>query len=75
MLIKRTLSTTLQEVSESFPVVLVTGPRQVGKTTLLEYSKTQKMGYVTLDDFTQMEIAKNDPMLFLQQHQPPVIID
>ena len=75
MIKKRTLATILQKTSLSYPVILVTGPRQVGKTTLLEYCKTKDMKYVTLDDFTQSEIAKNDPMLFLQMHEPPVIID
>ena len=72
---KRTLSTALHAISKSYPVILVTGPRQIGKTTLLEHAKARSMKYVTLDDFTQAEIAKSDPMLFLQMHQPPVIID
>ena len=72
---KRTLERTLQNISLSYPVVLITGPRQVGKTTLLEHSKKTNMKYVTLDDFTQADIAQSDPMLFLQMHEPPVIID
>ena len=75
MIKERTLAKTLQKTSESYPVILVTGPRQVGKTTLLEYCNIRGMKYVTLDDFTQAEIAQTDPMLFLQMHQPPVIID
>lgn len=73
--LKRTLSTTIQQVSAMFPVLLLTGPRQVGKTTLLEDCKEESRKYVTLDDLEQRELAQNDPVLFLKTHTPPVIID
>jgi len=72
---KRTLSTTIKQVSASFPVLLLTGPRQVGKTTLLEECASTKYGYVSLDDIEQRALAQEDPALFLQTHEPPVIID
>ncbi|MDD3435732.1 MAG: ATP-binding protein [Candidatus Gastranaerophilales bacterium] len=74
-MIKRTLQKTVEEVSKSFPVLLITGPRQVGKTTLLEMIADKKRKYVTLDDLEQRKLAKTDPAMFLQVNQPPLIID
>jgi len=71
----RTLSQTLHAASASFPVVLVTGPRQVGKTTLLEACAEVRRGYVTLDDLEERALARSDPALFLQRHPVPVTID
>lgn len=75
----RTLVRTILAISDSFPVLMVTGPRQVGKTTLLEIcakdgAQTQR-GYVTLDDMDARTLAQRDPALFLQTWQPPLIID
>ena len=75
MTIKRTLAANIEHISASFPVLLVTGPRQVGKTTLLETCATEDRGYVSLDDLEQRELARTDPALFLQRHKAPVIID
>ncbi|MGN0694606.1 MAG: ATP-binding protein [Lentihominibacter sp.] len=64
-----------------FPVLLLTGPRQVGKTTLLQRlaEEEKKEGidrkYVTLDDPDVRFLAKRDPALFLQRFSPPVLID
>lgn len=74
--IKRSLETVVEEVSMEYPVVLVTGPRQVGKTTMLQkLMKGTGRGYVSLDDLNERSIAKTDPELFLQLHKPPVLID
>jgi uncharacterized protein len=75
MYTQRTLSQTLLQASLSFPVVLVTGPRQVGKTTLLRANATPERHYVTLDDLEQRELANTDPALFFQINKPPLIID
>jgi len=72
---KRTLSNTIHVISESFPVLMLTGPRQVGKTTLLEMCAAGKRAYVTLDDLDARRLAQSDPALFLQTWQPPLIID
>ena len=53
----------------------MTGPRQVGKTTLLQKMAKDERGYVTLDDPDARYLAKSDPALFLQRYAPPVIID
>jgi hypothetical protein len=74
-MLKRTLSKTILDASKTFPAILLTGPRQVGKTTLLENLAGRDRKYVTLDDLDQRSLAKTDPALFLQTHEPPVIID
>ena len=63
-MIKRSLEKVIQNLSSHFPVILLTGPRQVGKTTLLE-SMSQDRQYVSLDDLEQRAVAQNDPKLFL----------
>jgi predicted AAA+ superfamily ATPase len=72
---KRTLEKTVKEISKTFPVLLITGPRQVGKTTLLEMCQEKDRGYVTLDDLDIRQIAQNDPGLFIQTYKAPLIID
>lgn len=74
----RTIEPFIEKLSKAFPVVLVTGPRQVGKTTLLQYlgnRETVTRNYVTLDEFGPRELANQDPELFLERFQPPLIID
>ena len=74
--IKRNLESVVNQVTKEYPVVLVTGPRQVGKTTMLQkLMEGTNRGYVTLDDLNERTIAKTDPELFLQLHKPPVFID
>jgi predicted AAA+ superfamily ATPase len=58
-----------------FPVVMVTGPRQVGKTTMLQALADAKRTYVSLDAPLNREMAREDPALFLQRFPPPVLID
>jgi uncharacterized protein len=74
-MLARTLGRTITRVAAGFPVLLLTGPRQVGKTTLLVNCAEPGRGYVSLDDLEQRDLARNDPALFLQAHPPPVIID
>ena len=74
--ITRSLEKVVMEVTQEYPVVLVTGPRQVGKTTMLQkLMDGTGRGYVSLDDLTERDLAKRDPELFLQLHRPPVLID
>lgn len=75
MYIKRAAEGPILAVSEMFPVLLVTGPRQVGKTTLLQKLADSGRKYVTLDDPDARYLAKRDPALFLQRYTPPVLID
>ena len=74
--IKRTLEKSILEISEDYSCLLLIGPRQVGKTTMLEHlmegTARQK---VTLDDAENRRLAKSDPALFLEMHPAPVLID
>jgi len=72
---ERALEDGVLNASGQLPVLLVTGPRQVGKTTLLRHLCGSDRGYVTLDDPTRRELATADPALFLQRFPPPVLID
>ena len=65
----------IKSISETFKVLLVTGPRQVGKTTLLLSLKPENMEYVTLDDEVLRNQANEDPKLFLEEHKAPLLID
>ncbi len=76
--IKRHMEDQILKLSKSYSAILLTGPRQAGKTTMLRsLAEKENIGrrYVTLDDLNTRAIAKNDPALFLQLHKPPVLID
>ena len=78
MYITRHMERPVMELNEQYPVLLLTGPRQVGKTTMLEHlieveGKGRKK--VSLDDLTLRELAKTDPKMFFQLYQPPLLID
>lgn len=75
MYYKRTIEDAVKNVSETFPVLLVSGPRQVGKTTLLSKLAEPERKQVSLDNPTVRALAKTDPELFLQRYAPPVLID
>jgi len=75
MYIKRTTEEIILNISSSFPVVLLTGPRQVGKTTMLKKLGGDERSYVSLDDPMVRELATSDPALFLQRYTPPLLID
>ncbi len=76
--IARHIEKRIMELSESYSAILLTGPRQSGKTTMLRsLAEKENKGrkYVSLDDLATRDMAKNDPALFLQMHKPPVLID
>ena len=73
--INRTLAASIEKTSLSFPIVMLTGPRQVGKTTLLQEIQKNTRTYISLDDLNARSIAKKDPAGFLQRHKPPILID
>lgn len=73
--IKRDLEEQIPVLSEKYPCVVVTGPRQAGKTTLLKGLMDEKRTYVNLEDFEERRMAKKEPVLFLQMHPLPIFID
>ena len=75
MYFEREITDIIRQTNDSFPVLLLTGPRQVGKSTVLERIVEKNRSYVTLDDPQMRVLAQNDPALFLQTFQPPVLID
>ena len=72
---ERTLGQTIERFNRSFPVLLLTGPRQVGKTTLLEMCAGKGMDYVSLDDLRIRRQALDDPAYFIESRKTPLIID
>ena len=75
MYITRKIETTLKRISQTFPVLMVTGPRQSGKTTLLNHLREEGRKYVSLDDPSDRLYAKTEPSAFLERYSPPVVID
>lgn len=75
MYIKRHAEETVRRAANMFSAVMVTGPRQVGKTTLLRNMFGETAGYVSLDDPIDLLTAREETGVFLQQHDTPLIID
>jgi uncharacterized protein len=71
----RTLEEFFHKAALQFPVMLVTGARQVGKTTFLRHLSEKGRRYVTLDDPLVLNLAKQDAALFMQRFPAPVLID
>jgi hypothetical protein len=75
-MIKRTIEKYIVESLDLYPVIVITGPRQVGKSTLVYSLKdTYGFNYVSLDDIDNRRQAIEDPKLFIQFHGYPLIID
>ncbi len=76
--INRHIEQRITLLSKTWSAILLTGPRQSGKTTMLKnLAEKENIGrkYISLDDLTVRETAKNDPKLFLELYTPPIIID
>ena len=74
--IKRDMEKIVVELSEQYPVILITGPRQVGKTTMLQnLMEGTDRTYVSLDDLNIRALAKSDPAMFFQLYKTPIFID
>lgn len=71
----REIEQRIKQISKTFKVLVVTGPRQVGKTTLLEALMPSDMTKVSLDDETLHEEARNNPRFFLDTYKAPLFID
>ena len=75
MYIERHLKSAFEAAADFFPALLLTGPRQVGKTTFLRTIADSSRKYVTFDDIGLRILAKEDPRSFLERYSPPVLID
>jgi len=75
MYVPRTIEAAFDTAAAQFPVTLVVGARQVGKTTLLKHRMGPERTYVTLDDPLVRALAVDDPALFLKRYTPPLLID
>jgi len=75
MYYERSLTDVWLAANKQFPVLLLTGPRQVGKTTFLQHTCEKGRTYVTLDDPDARTLANEDPALFLNRFEPPLLID
>lgn len=73
--IKRDIENKIIALSKEYSCILITGPRQVGKTTVLKQLMDDDREYVTLDDMEERSLAKRDPAMFLQMHSTPIMID
>ena len=74
--IKRDMEAVVLKLSKQYPAILVTGPIQVGKTTMLQnLMKGTERNYVTLDNLEDRKLAKEDPEMFFQKYKTPILID
>ncbi|HCE45388.1 MAG TPA: GTP-binding protein [Lentisphaeria bacterium] len=73
--IYRQISDRILGLFKEFPVIIITGARQVGKTTLLKHLFADKGDYVVFDPTIDIENARRDPDLFLDNHKEPLILD
>ncbi len=72
--IPRDMEKVMSELTKEYSCILITGPRQVGKSTMLEHIDSAR-NKVTLDDLQERNLAKNDPEMFLKLHKTPILID
>mgnify|MGYP001601995859 CR=1 FL=1 len=75
MYVNRAIKESFLKSNNFFPVILLTGPRQVGKTTFLKNAAEPERKYVSLDNHAFLSLARNDPQAFLERFSPPVLID
>lgn len=73
--INRDIESKILSLSQEYACILMTGPRQVGKTTVLKQLASRDRAFVSLDDLEERQLAKSDPALFLQMHKAPVCVD
>ena len=75
MYINRHMEQKIKEMSKYYPVIMVCGQRQVGKSTMLHHLKEDGRRYVTFDDGNARRIATEDPALFFETYGYPLLID
>ena len=75
MYIQRAIESTVLKASQQYPVILVCGQRQVGKSTMLNHIKEPTRRYVSFDDRAARRLAETDPVLFFETYGYPILID
>ena len=75
MFLKRTITERIKQVNKTFPALIITGARQVGKTTVLKQCIENDRDYITFDNLLSRQRAINDPALFMQNHKGKLFID
>lgn len=73
--INRDIETIIKISAKQFPSLIITGPRQSGKTTLLKHLFSKNYAYVSMDDPALRLMATEEPNIFFQNYKPPIIID
>lgn len=73
--IRRDIENKILTLTNEYSCILITGPRQVGKTTVLKQLMDDSREYVTLDDLEERRLARTDPAMFMQMHNLPIFID
>jgi predicted AAA+ superfamily ATPase len=74
-MLKRNLENAISRAMTTFPAILISGPRQSGKTTLLKTRWSSTHQYVSLEDPDVRDRVRKDPKGFLKQYPPPLILD
>ena len=72
--INRDIENLIKNLTNEYSCLLITGPRQVGKTTLLK-QQDKKRTIVSLDNIRNRELAKKEPEHFFEIYKPPILID
>ena len=75
MYFQRAMESTILKASQQYPVILVCGQRQVGKSTMLNHIKEPSRRYVSFDDRAVRRLAETDPALFFETYGYPILID
>lgn len=73
--ITRDMEKLIRELTKEYSCILVCGPRQVGKTTMLKNIMEGNRTIISLDDLEERSLAQSDPAMFLTVHPYPILID
>jgi len=72
---ERTIGSAIKKINRGFPILLLTGMRQIGKSWVMEHLGGKNRRYISLDDIRARALAKSDPQRFIEENPPPITID